>query len=113
MHERGIPGDLLVDVEGEIGDVRPERRDLLRRQNAELADLHEAPARLQHTEAPSDRLAGQAVQDDIDTLTAGETHDLVGKVERAGVHDVADTLRAQRLPLAPARRRENLGARGL
>ena len=60
-----------------------------------LAQFQEPSALAQHGEAGRDRLAGERIEHQVDALAAGRFADLIGKIERAGIHHVLDAQRLQ------------------
>ena len=60
-----------------------------------LADLDETSVRREDVPAAPQRLAGQAVEDDVHALAVGEAQDLIGEVQGSRVEHVPNPLRAQ------------------
>src|SRR5690625_2639457 len=77
----------LVRIDAVEGDVLAEGPQAQTAAAVEvaLAELQEAAEGSQDLQAALHGLAGQRVQDDVDALAAGDLHDLVGKLEAAGI----------------------------
>ncbi len=66
--------------------------------NACFADFEEVTAGAKGGEALGNEVAGEGIEDNINTCSVGESFNLGGKVEGAGVHDVTDAEGFQQLP---------------
>ncbi len=105
-------GTGLAEVKGLVGDPGPLALYLLRIADVDLAHLEEAAAAGQQLQRGVDELRRQRVEDDVDTLAAGDLEEPVPEVEVARGGDVVlgDPRLAQRLPLGRAGGGEDLGA---
>ena len=70
-----------------------------------FADLDESAVFGQNGDALGNRLAGQRVQNQVDSLPAGASHHLVGENERARVHDVLDAQGVEQIAFFGSARR--------
>ena len=79
-----------VEVYGKIGQVVAERSQIQRAVlvDVALADLHEFAVGTQAAQAAPDGLARQRVQDDADAPAASGRQHFLGKIQRAGIHDM-------------------------
>ena len=91
----------LIGIDAEIADVVAERAQTDARVLVEiaLAQFEEATKGLQHAEVAVDRLAGQRVQDHVDSLATGDSEDLIGRTKAARVENVLDAQQTQKVAL--------------
>ena len=105
-----VGADELVDVDAEIAQIAAQRPQTEMGVGVEvaLAQFDEATERLQAIHGTYHRLAGQRVQDNVDTLAAGEAHHVLREREGAGIADEVGAEAAQQGPLlAAAGRRDD------
>ncbi len=96
------PGDRkLIGVNGEVGDVLPERAQAHTGPGVEVAlpELEEAAERPQQLQTSLHRLAGDRVQHHVHALAGGEAPDLVGEALVPGIQHVVRAVRGQERPL--------------
>ncbi len=90
----------LVEIDAEIGEVPSERPqpDMRVGDVVALAELDETAERTQAGDAALHRVAGEAVEDDVDTV-AGDRPNVVDEVARAGIENVGDVEAAEQVAL--------------
>ena len=98
----GSLGHHVVQGNGEERHAGPEGIDPRLVPEIGLAQFQEPSALAQHGEAGRNRLSGERIEHQVDSLAAGRLPDLVGKIERAGIHHVLDAQRSEVLAFARA-----------
>ena len=100
----------LEQVEGSVADPGMGGGDGVGVADVGLAHLEEHPAARQQPQRRIDELTGQRVQHHVEPPAAGGDQELLLEVQAARIADViiVEPHGPQRVPLAPARRREHL-----
>ena len=112
FEERGKLGEKLAAETWTINqqpiDVDPEKLDIIAErlqsdfavgEEVPLPELHETPVGPEDRKAFVDRLAGDRVEDDVDTLAIGNLTDVIGEGERPRIDNVLSPEPEQKLTL--------------
>ncbi len=90
----------LVEIDAEVSEISPERSqaDMGVRDVVALAEFDEAAERTQAGDAALHRVAGEAVEDDVDAV-AGDRPYVVDEIARARIENVGDVEAAEQVAL--------------